>query len=132
MSSNKNKGRKTRKNRRNRHLRYIRVPILDKEGKKIGEREAQVPSSYKGRQAKTHRKDATVINSPAKEHSPCCDSPEAIDKKNQSMLREIQTWRVQREWNKHTGRFEAVIPAGFRRKYRKHMAHFLQFLETLK
>tara|TARA_B100000900_G_C20363507_1_gene627317 strand:+ start:202 stop:603 length:402 start_codon:yes stop_codon:yes gene_type:complete len=131
MSNDKKKtGRKTRKNRRNRHLKFIREPILDENGKKIGERETQVPRDYKTEQTEVHRTDATVINNPPKEHKPCCESQEKIDKKNQSMLRELRNWPVLREWNNRTGQYEAVIPPGFRRKYRKHMDHFLRFLKN--
>ena len=87
MSNNKKKtGRKTRKNRRNRHLKFIREPILDGNGKKIGEREAQVPRDYKTEQTEVHRTDATVINNPPKEHKPCCESQEKIDKKTNRCL----------------------------------------------
>ena len=133
MSNNKKKiGRKTRKNRRNRNLKFVRVPILDESGKKIGEREAQVPLDFKTEQTDVHRTDATVINNPTEEHIPCCVSQDAIDRKNQSMLREIRNWPVRREWNNRTGQYEVVIPPGFRSKHWKHMGHFLQFLDTLK
>ncbi|MEC7168447.1 MAG: hypothetical protein VXW14_05615, partial [Candidatus Thermoplasmatota archaeon] len=103
---------------------------IDENGKKIGVREAQVPRDYKTEQTEVHRTDATVINNPPKVHKPCCESQDAIDKKNQSMLREIQNWPRHHEWNNRTGQYEAVIPPGFRSKYRKHMDHFLRFLKN--
>ena len=133
MSSNNKKiGRKTRKNRRNRDLKFVRVPVLDENGKKIGEREAQVPLDFKTEQTEVRHTDATVVNNPPMEQTPCCVSQDAIDRKNQSMLREIRNWPVRREWNNRTGQYEAVIPPGFRSKHWKHMDHFLRFLDTLK
>ena len=130
MSNNKqNKGRKTRKNRKNRNLRLVRVPILDESGKEVGEKEVQVPRNYRRTDSKVSHTDATVVNNPPKVHKPCCESQEAIERKNQSMLREIRTWPVTREWNNKTGQYEVIIPRGFRAKHRKHMGHFTQFLK---
>jgi len=84
---------------------------------------------HKSKHNDKHRKPTKKPREVQEQPDPCCINQEAIEKKNIWLMKELQKHPL---YELEGGKWRIVIPKQFKRKYSRHMGHFIDYFNRLK
>jgi len=62
---------------------------------------------------------------------PCCKDDAARLAKNEQLLSNLRSMKMDQVWNDNRGTFEPKVPRGFIRANRSHLPHFRQYVKAM-
>ena len=62
---------------------------------------------------------------------PCCKDDAARLAKNEQLLSELRSMKMDKVWNDNRGTFEPKVPRSFIRANRPHIPHFRQYVKAM-
>ena len=118
------------------HMRHIRRVHNGKDrrtGQKI--RNNRKSGGLADPRAETIRQKWVENNSQKKANKtsrgPCCKDDAARLAKNEQLLSELRSMKMDKVWNDNRGTFEPKVPRSFIRANRPHLPHFRQYVKAM-